>query len=46
VYGRSSIPFQDMVELDIAYLRRSSLGEDLKLIAMTVPVMILGRGGA
>jgi lipopolysaccharide/colanic/teichoic acid biosynthesis glycosyltransferase len=46
VYGRSSIPFQDMVELDIAYLRRSSLREDLKLIAMTVPVMISGRGGA
>ena len=46
VYGRSSVPFQDMVEMDIAYLRRSSIREDLKLIALTVPVMILGRGGA
>lgn len=46
VYGRSSIPFPEMVEMDIAYLRRSSLREDLKLIALTVPVMLLGSGGA
>jgi lipopolysaccharide/colanic/teichoic acid biosynthesis glycosyltransferase len=46
VYGRSAIPFQEMVEMDIAYLRRSSLREDLKLIVLTVPVMVLGSGGA
>jgi lipopolysaccharide/colanic/teichoic acid biosynthesis glycosyltransferase len=46
VYGRSRVPFQEMVEMDIAYLRRQTLLEDLKLIALTVPVMIEGRGGA
>jgi lipopolysaccharide/colanic/teichoic acid biosynthesis glycosyltransferase len=46
VYGRSRVPFQTMVEMDIAYLQRQSLKEDLKLIALTVPVMIQGRGGA
>jgi lipopolysaccharide/colanic/teichoic acid biosynthesis glycosyltransferase len=46
VYGRSQVPFQDMVEMDIDYLQRQSIWEDLKLIALTVPVMIQGRGGA
>lgn len=46
VYGRSSVPFDEMVEMDAAYLQRQSLWYDLKLIALTVPVMILGRGGA
>lgn len=46
VYGRSRVPFETMVDMDIAYLRRQTLREDLKLIALTVPVMIEGRGGA
>jgi lipopolysaccharide/colanic/teichoic acid biosynthesis glycosyltransferase len=46
VYGRSSVTFQSMVEMDIAYLQKQSLREDLKLIALTIPVMIAGRGGA
>jgi len=46
VYGRSLIPFQEMVEMDIAYLERCSIKEDLKLIVLTVPVMVLGTGGA
>jgi len=46
VYGRSRVPFETMVEMDIAYLQRQTLREDLKLIALTVPVMIKGRGGA
>lgn len=46
VYGRSKVPFSAMVEMDIAYLQRQSMWEDLKLIALTIPVMVLGRGGA
>jgi lipopolysaccharide/colanic/teichoic acid biosynthesis glycosyltransferase len=46
VYGRSVVTFQGMVDMDIAYLQKQSLKEDLKLIALTVPVMIMGRGGA
>ena len=45
VFARSQVPFQDMVELDIDYLQRQALWEDLKLIALTVPVMVQGRGG-
>ena len=46
VYGRSRVSFQAMVEMDIAYLQRQALQEDLKLIALTVPVMIHRNGGA
>ena len=46
VYGRSRVPFKEMVEMDITYLQQQSLRQDLKLIALTVPVMVLGRGGA
>lgn len=46
VYGRSRVPFAEMVEMDIAYLQRQSIWLDLKLIVRTVPVMLSGRGGA
>lgn len=46
VYGRSRVTFQNMVEMDIEYLENQSLWYDLKLIFLTVPVMILARGGA
>jgi lipopolysaccharide/colanic/teichoic acid biosynthesis glycosyltransferase len=45
VYGRSRVTFQNMVAMDIEYLQQQSLWEDLKLIVLTVPVMLLGRGG-
>jgi lipopolysaccharide/colanic/teichoic acid biosynthesis glycosyltransferase len=46
VYGRSKVTFQEMVQMDIAYLQRQSSWEDLKLIALTVLVMIKKDGGA
>lgn len=46
VYARSRVPFQNMVEMDLAYLQQQSLWQDFKLIALTVPVMIKGSGGA
>lgn len=45
IYGRSRVPFQEMVEMDIEYLQQQSFWLDLKLIVLTVPVMISGRGG-
>jgi lipopolysaccharide/colanic/teichoic acid biosynthesis glycosyltransferase len=45
VYARSRVPFAEMVELDIAYLQQQSFRQDIKLIVLTVPVMITGRGG-
>jgi len=45
VYGRSRVPFKEMVEMDVEYLREQSILQDLKLIALTLPVMLQGRGG-
>jgi lipopolysaccharide/colanic/teichoic acid biosynthesis glycosyltransferase len=46
VYGRSRVTFQEMVEMDITYLRQQSIWQDLKLIMLTIPVMLKGQGGA
>ncbi len=46
VYGRSSVTLRDMVDMDIAYLKEQSLLKDIKLIILTVPVMIFGKGAA
>jgi lipopolysaccharide/colanic/teichoic acid biosynthesis glycosyltransferase len=45
VYGRSRVPFGTMVEMDLEYLSKPSISQDLKLIAMTLPVILRGRGG-
>jgi lipopolysaccharide/colanic/teichoic acid biosynthesis glycosyltransferase len=45
IYGRSQVTFQEMVEMDIAYLQQQSIWYDLKLIILTPYVMISGRGG-
>lgn len=46
VYGRGSVTYDEMIGQDISYLESQSLTYDLKLILLTVPVMIFGRGGA
>jgi lipopolysaccharide/colanic/teichoic acid biosynthesis glycosyltransferase len=46
VYGRGRVTFKEMVEQDISYLETQSLRYDLKLMILTLPVMIGGRGGA
>lgn len=46
VYGRSTVTFQEMVEMDITYLQHQSIWEDIKLIVLTVPVMLSGSGAA
>jgi len=44
VYGRSRVQFDEMVFMDICgRLNRSIIG-DLKLIALTLPVALLGKG--
>ena len=44
VSGRSDIPFPQQVELDVDYIERQSLTEDLRLLVKTVPAVISGRG--
>jgi len=46
IYGRSRVTFAEMVEMDIAYLKEQSLFNDIKLVCLTLPVMISGKGAA
>lgn len=45
VYGRSRVTFEEMVEMDINYLQQQSIVQDMKLIILTIPVAVSGRGG-
>ncbi|MFZ4626667.1 MAG: sugar transferase, partial [Rhodoferax sp.] len=44
VSGRSDVPFPKQVLMDIDYIQQRSLGNDLKLIARTVPAVVRGKG--
>ncbi|NLO74061.1 MAG: sugar transferase [candidate division WS1 bacterium] len=44
VSGRSDIPFEEWVRLDIAYIHRRSLWLDLKLLLLTIPAVLTARG--
>ncbi|MBM4267330.1 MAG: sugar transferase [Deltaproteobacteria bacterium] len=44
VSGRSEIPFERQVELDVAYIESQSIRLDLLLLLKTVPAVLLGRG--
>ncbi len=45
VSGRSTVPFHEMVKLDLYYIENWSLAMDLKIIFRTIPVMLAGTGG-
>ena len=44
VSGRSDIPFDEWVRMDIEYVRSCSFRQDLKLLLLTVPAVITARG--
>lgn len=44
VLGRNNIPFEEMLQVDYAYIASWSLWHDIKLLARTVPVVLLQRG--
>ena len=44
VSGRSEIDFSGQVQLDLAYIRSSSVKTDLKLLFKTIPAVLLGKG--
>jgi exopolysaccharide biosynthesis polyprenyl glycosylphosphotransferase len=46
VNGRSSIPFEQWMELDIQYIDKWSLWLDLKILLRTVPAVLRGTGAA
>ena len=44
VSGRNRIGFEEWMRLDLAYIDNWSLGLDLKILARTVPAVVLARG--
>lgn len=44
VSGRSNLPFEKQVALDIQYIESQSLWGDIVLLLKTIPVVLLGRG--
>src|SRR6202521_1073427 len=46
INGRSSIPFEKWMELDMKYIDQWSLWMDFKILAKTIPVVLKGTGAA
>ena len=44
VSGRSELPFEDMVRLDVYYIENWSLWMDFRIILRTIPTVIFGSG--
>ena len=45
VMGRSTIPWEEWIELDLDYIEDMSLWTDLKIIIRTIPALLSGDGG-
>jgi len=44
VHGRGRVSFTEMMRMDIDYVRKPSLAADMKLLALTVPAVLNGKG--
>jgi lipopolysaccharide/colanic/teichoic acid biosynthesis glycosyltransferase len=44
IRGRSSLPFKEIVKIDIEYIDRRSLALDCSILLSTLPVVLSGRG--
>jgi len=44
VQGRSLVPFDDMVRMDLEYIAQQSLWLDIKILALTIPAVIFAKG--
>jgi lipopolysaccharide/colanic/teichoic acid biosynthesis glycosyltransferase len=42
--GRSEIPFEQQVRLDMEYIHSRGLWQDIRIILKTIPAVLLGRG--
>ena len=46
VSGRSDLSFDDWLRLDLAYIESWSLLEDIKILLMTIPVVLMRKGAS
>jgi lipopolysaccharide/colanic/teichoic acid biosynthesis glycosyltransferase len=44
IQGRSDVPFDQLVHLDMQYIRSQSLWKDFIIIIKTIPAVLFGRG--
>lgn len=44
VSGRSDLPFDERIQLDLEYIDKWSIGLDLRILARTLPAVVLGKG--
>ena len=44
VSGRSDVDFETRMNMDIKYIQKANIGLDIKLLLMTVPAVLTGRG--
>lgn len=46
VRGRSTVSFADWVRMDVAYIRRRTFFQDLRILLQTIPAVLLRRGAS
>jgi lipopolysaccharide/colanic/teichoic acid biosynthesis glycosyltransferase len=44
VNGRCRVPFEGMVQMDVEYIRKASLWLDFKILLLTIPAVLSGKG--
>lgn len=44
INGRGVVTFEEMVQMDLEYIHNQSLWSDLKILLMTIPAVLSGRG--
>jgi len=44
VNGRCQVSFDESIRMDIEYVRHQSLGLDVKILLLTIPAVLSGRG--
>jgi lipopolysaccharide/colanic/teichoic acid biosynthesis glycosyltransferase len=44
IRGRSDLPFEEWMRLDVEYVERQSFRLDLEILALTIPAVISGKG--
>jgi lipopolysaccharide/colanic/teichoic acid biosynthesis glycosyltransferase len=44
VNGRCQVPFEEMIRMDLEYVRKASFWLDLQILFLTIPAVLSGRG--